>query len=634
MLFGPIFSADVVTSGRRARYYWVRTGYALLVLLVLGLCYAPNWEGDAPTIQSTAALAAAFFTSFAMLQITAVMLLAPAFTAGAIATERERRTIEYLFATDLSNIEIVYGKFAAALLRIFALLLVSLPILAIARLLGGIAYDRMLAVFAVTASTAVSVTALSITVSVWCPRARDAVLRTYLCLFGLSVLPVIVGALLAGLLFATPPPGLAGYLLQSIQWILSALAAGNPYFAITAIVSQDFSGGVTVRIAGGPWGLVGRLVGIQAILTAICAVLAPWAVRRVHLRAAGRGAVKVDSAAGDELLPGSVAVSRRSILRRLRSRRGVSQGSPMLWKEMFTERVQSRLGWIGRIVMGAALCVIVGTALYSFMVFLDNRSSNGADSSFTGVIAVIGTLVTLGSCLLFAARGATSITSEKERDTWTGLLATPLEASEIVLAKFWGTLYAGRWMIPLLGFLWLLCGLATPMFWLGVPLIVASAVILVAFFSALGVAFSLRSPNSTRALGLTLGVSLFLGGGYYLCCGCLLGPLALGGSGADGELVAAMTLTPWPAFLAFAPYWVGVMLDEGATSAPESFMIAYVVGCSGYLTATGLLLAGSIGTFNRTVGRSEVRDLTPVTASPVAAELVSDPAGNGPPTEE
>ena len=56
--------------------------------------------------------------------------MTPAVAAGGIASERQRRTIEYLFATDLSNGEIVLDKLCARLLTVGKLLLATLPVLA------------------------------------------------------------------------------------------------------------------------------------------------------------------------------------------------------------------------------------------------------------------------------------------------------------------------------------------------------------------------------------------------------------------------------------------------------------------------------------------------------------------------
>ena len=73
------------------------------------------------------------------MQLLAVLLIGPALAAGTIAQERERRTMEYLYATPLSNLEIIIGKLGGRVLQILYLVLSGVPVLALAMLLGGIA---------------------------------------------------------------------------------------------------------------------------------------------------------------------------------------------------------------------------------------------------------------------------------------------------------------------------------------------------------------------------------------------------------------------------------------------------------------------------------------------------------------
>ena len=121
-------------------------------------------------IHAVARFSAAFFDTFAVLQLLAVVLLGPAMVAGTIAAERERRTIEYLFASSLSNAEIVLGKLAARLLHVVYVILAGVPVLALVMLLGGIAPEAVLVLLILTLSTVLTVSTLSIAVSVWSAR--------------------------------------------------------------------------------------------------------------------------------------------------------------------------------------------------------------------------------------------------------------------------------------------------------------------------------------------------------------------------------------------------------------------------------------------------------------------------------
>ncbi len=201
MLPGPIFNVELLTSARRTRYFFIRAVYATVLLVALGIVYQSTtyWAARATVdIRVLAQIGAAFFSVLAWVQLSAVVLLGPAMVAGTIATERERRTIEYLFASSLSNAEIVLGKLAARMVHVVYLVLAGVPILALMMLLGGIAPEGLLVLTIITLCTVLTVSTLSIAISVWSAKAREAVTRTYLLLFALLVLPIVLEATLGG----------------------------------------------------------------------------------------------------------------------------------------------------------------------------------------------------------------------------------------------------------------------------------------------------------------------------------------------------------------------------------------------------------------------------------------------------
>ena len=78
--------------------------------------------------------AARFFHTFLIVQFLAVLILAPAFTAGAVAEEREKGTLSDLLTTQLLSREIIFGKLASRLSHLILLLLVGVPILSLLQL--------------------------------------------------------------------------------------------------------------------------------------------------------------------------------------------------------------------------------------------------------------------------------------------------------------------------------------------------------------------------------------------------------------------------------------------------------------------------------------------------------------------
>src|SRR5438067_11378775 len=126
------------------------------------------FQAPAMSIREWAEFAGGYGMVLLSLQAAAVLVLTPAYLAGAFTEEKERKTLDVLFATELRDRELVLGKLFGRLLHLATVLLAALPIFALARLWGGIDDDMLLAGFAVAASTMFSLGSLSLLCSVVC----------------------------------------------------------------------------------------------------------------------------------------------------------------------------------------------------------------------------------------------------------------------------------------------------------------------------------------------------------------------------------------------------------------------------------------------------------------------------------
>src|SRR5262249_41244198 len=137
---------------------------------------------DASRIDVYAGFANDIFEVFVSVQFILVTPLTPIYTASAVADEKERRTLEFLLATDLRNREIVLSKLLARFLNLGMLILAGLPVLALLQFLGGVDPDLVLASYAATLATVASLACLGTLFSVLVRKSRDAILLTYLCI--------------------------------------------------------------------------------------------------------------------------------------------------------------------------------------------------------------------------------------------------------------------------------------------------------------------------------------------------------------------------------------------------------------------------------------------------------------------
>src|SRR4029079_3567954 len=132
---------------------------------------------------------------FMLVQISMVVLLTPAYVAGAIAEEKDRRTLEFLMGTDVRNREIVLSKLLSRLANVTLFLLTGLPILSILQFVGGVDTELMLSGFAVTGVTMLALARVSILFSTLFQRPRDAIGMTYLTIVAYCALGTLGVAL-------------------------------------------------------------------------------------------------------------------------------------------------------------------------------------------------------------------------------------------------------------------------------------------------------------------------------------------------------------------------------------------------------------------------------------------------------
>ncbi|QDT74368.1 ABC-2 family transporter protein [Lacipirellula limnantheis] len=590
MLFGPIFQVELVAAARQRRQYLLRVIYAAIILFVLWVSYSSisvrnSYSPDAPlggnqvSISELAYTATAFFYAFTWVQVLGIVAITPVMAAGAIATERERRTIEYLFATDLSNFEIVVGKTFARLAVVGQLVLVSLPILFIFRLLGGIPADLLMASFLIAGSTALFLTSLSVCVSVWSARARDAVMRVYRLLAVLIVIPIV----LAPLAFVIQAQNLGGtWWATAFNQVLGYCWDLNPL----AVLAKSMSG-IAAAGAGFDFEPVLYMAAWHVGLSATLVALATTAVRRVHLRESSRGDGAAKRKRGEAV--------RWSDRYRWRPQLGENA---MLWKEVFAPTAKARLGFVGVAANVIVVLVALGLTFFFFYLAVTN-DPNFDDDDFFYFAAVETTILGVCFMLLLAARAAGLVTLERERDCWTSLLSTPLSGGEIMRAKLVGNLYAARWGYLLLLITWLLAACFDGRYLLVIPLLTLSFFLCTMFVTVVGLQYSLSSATSLRAMGAALATVFFVGGGYFIFC--CFGFVAVGGGGNEDDLLA-IGMAPLLPYIVSAPAFLFASgTDEWGKGQP---MMAYLLGTAGYAVADLLLAINLFSSFDRRAGRT------------------------------
>lgn len=155
----PLAELELSRTGKRVSTYAVRGVAVGIAWLVMGVVWFFSVLLSGSGGVSGAELGE-FFSSFLayasrIFQFLAVFAVAPLFSAGLVAREKQERTLGLLLMADLRGRDIFLAKYLSAFLYVELLVLSALPILAFASIFGGISVPEMaLQVFLLTIAAA------------------------------------------------------------------------------------------------------------------------------------------------------------------------------------------------------------------------------------------------------------------------------------------------------------------------------------------------------------------------------------------------------------------------------------------------------------------------------------------------
>ena len=219
------------------------------------------------------ATARQLFLTTVTIELSLVLLAAPAATAGAVCLDKARGTLDHMLATDLSNAEIVLGKLGVRLIPVLGLIACVLPLSALTSLLGGIDPTALFGSFLTSIACAILGCSLAMALSVWGRKTHEVLMVTYLILIiwlGSPLLVMILAQAFGGPLAffdSTEHPRFD----RSHQPVLSRLRA----------LSLTGKSGMTTFLA---------FLGSCLLFSGLLVALAAWRIRAVALKQAGRAA--------------------------------------------------------------------------------------------------------------------------------------------------------------------------------------------------------------------------------------------------------------------------------------------------------------------------------------------------------
>jgi len=240
-LRNPVTMKELRGRMRGRRAFVVLTVYlalmgALITLVYLAFAAVATTPGGPSSRQAGKAVFAAVLS----VQLFLVVFIGPAFTSGAISGEKERKTYDLLRTTLLSARSLVSGKLLSALSYVFLLIVVSMPLISIAFLLGGVSPVELLLSQLLIAVSAVTYALVGLFYSTMMRTTMAASVSTYatalLLTAGGPIVALLFAAILGPLLFGLSSPAWPITLILIYAGLL--LAATN--LPATIVISEIF----------------------------------------------------------------------------------------------------------------------------------------------------------------------------------------------------------------------------------------------------------------------------------------------------------------------------------------------------------------------------------------------------------
>ncbi|MET0772207.1 MAG: ABC transporter permease subunit [Candidatus Limnocylindrales bacterium] len=151
--------------------------------------------GVSPGFALSARVGHTLFSGILLLETLLVLILAPAFTASAISSEREHQTLDLLVTTPLSTLGIVVGKLISALAWVLVLIVASVPLMSLVFVFGSVGPEDVLRAYVLLFTLAFGMGAIGLFLSALVRRTQAATVLASVVVLVLALGTIPVHAL-------------------------------------------------------------------------------------------------------------------------------------------------------------------------------------------------------------------------------------------------------------------------------------------------------------------------------------------------------------------------------------------------------------------------------------------------------
>ncbi len=388
----PLLAKELTERAARPRTYWMRILGGTLLFLAF---WSDNRWLLREAIDSPASILGAgerMFESLTWMLLAGIYAFVPAMLCGAVTQEKERDSLALLLLTELRPWQIVVQKYIAGLVPALSLLLLAMPLGAVAYAYGGFTARSLAFTLLILVLATLQIAALAL----WCSCRFRTTVAAFLGTYALAALLVLVPALPVILedalnkhwfpvrvewwFFAHVPPAV---LDTARAHTLGPLAIAATTLLFLFLAARDLPR--------------------RAFLPA-----RPWL--REFFGRIDRFMARVNRCVG------SIAFRRKA--------GSLPLGEPVLWRET-RARALARPEYLVRLLLAVEIPTLIAASLMSTPSFGRQLFELSLLGAIAGIVAV----------LVLSVTAANAFVTERVNQTLDVLLTTPLTGRDIVRQK-------------------------------------------------------------------------------------------------------------------------------------------------------------------------------------------------------
>lgn len=410
----PVLRRELVEAASKKRTYLVRAA----ALLVGGFAFASMYEGEVRNrsywggVYQVLGSGEEVFTYTFVFAIIGLYAMLPAIIASAVSGEKERDTFVLTLVSGLKPGDIILQKMLGRLIPMASLLMILLPMFAVAFSLGGVTTSLVLTASYTVLLTALQVAAVGMLASSFTATTLGAFLLTYgllAAIYFVPVLPMLIEELF-GIYF------LPNWYTDEPVVVMHIPAVAYAFH----VLDSGFGGGTS------------RAVLIWAAISGWAVVVLPLVLARLALVrrafAKPRGLTLVLFKFLDKVMNRANRVTGGVKL--VKERDNFPANNPVAWREV-SRRSLGQARYLFRILSLLMIPVIVlGAVLYIARV---DRGRQGGEPMTFLIFMILG-----GAAAILTLMSANTFVTERTHQTFSVLLTTPLTGRQIVKEKLSG----------------------------------------------------------------------------------------------------------------------------------------------------------------------------------------------------